>query len=83
MIGDTWVAPQIPELALIVQGPDHDLAVLQADPRRAHLRRAFGPQRGHHGDRIGLQELARGVVQGIGHRAGSMGKCRTTATAVR
>ena len=65
---DTRIAPDVPQLALVGEGADDDLAVLEPDPGRADVRPTVAVERHERRDGCGFDERECLVGQEIGHR---------------
>ena len=63
---DPRVCPQVPELALITQGPDDDLVPVEAHPGHRDVRVPLPVERDNVGERAAFEEPADGVGQ-VGH----------------
>ena len=65
--GDSRIATEVVELALVVERPEHHLAILDTDPRDARVRRAVGIQRHDGGNRRRVEQGNGRVGQLVEH----------------
>ena len=66
---DPRIATDVPELALVGEGADDDLAILETDPGRADVGPAVAVERHERRDGRGFDERECLVGQEIGHRS--------------
>ena len=61
------IARDIPELALVRDAADNDLAILEPDPGHAQVRGTIVVEGSDGGDRIGLEQLDGGLAEDMRH----------------